>query len=596
MRRLIFLLLCMVSFSICYAQNNLLNKDELKDVIEKYFITKDVPTRYYSNILIRLDGNPSSEDSLIVQGLVDTLNPLIATWDVYIIKEKTANLILEINEPNGELFGKTRLGNRKEQEIVQSKIVVSIPPDASFQERSKILYFYLLKALILYNPNKELEAKFPGSVFSVKKPSDVTFNPVDFQLVAGLYSSKYDDDLKAPVNPIKRSTRYRQVLIISTVLANIVATLLLLWMFLIGVFKTHNYIFKEYLKQGIVVIVAITVGMAISTFTPIIYMLSDSSMRLTQVFASLIGFIPGSLVLGIFTLLILFFSEKYILRGNRTLFIHVVLPLLTTTIVPAFLSYVLVELVTAKSSMNTITIDKQNLILTVLSITMSIAFYRAFLIFLSRKSESIINQKDVELARMSEMHRKAELQSLRAKINPHFLYNSLNSIASLASIDPKKTEQMALSLSDFFKYSINREQRQTNPLSDELKAVETYLEIEKVRFGERLTYSVECPETLKSVQIPQLLIQPLVENAVKHGVSKLLENGEVRIVVSELDFAKISIRVYDNGPGFPDGPLSGFGIRNTHERLQLIYAGKASINWQNNPEKYIEIVLPQHPA
>nr|WP_282189243.1 histidine kinase [Maribellus sp. YY47] len=194
------------------------------------------------------------------------------------------------------------------------------------------------------------------------------------------------------------------------------------------------------------------------------------------------------------------------------------------------------------------------------------------------------------------MHRKAELQSLRAKINPHFLYNSLNSIASLASIDPKKTEQMALSLSDFFKYSINREQKQTNPLSDELKAVETYLEIEKVRFGERLTYSLECPEELKSVQIPQLLIQPLVENAVKHGVSKLLEGGEVRIVVSELEFKKISIRVYDNGPGFPDGPMSGFGIRNTHERLQLIYENKASINWQNDPEKYIEIVLPKHLA
>ncbi len=163
MKRLTFLLLCIVSFSICYAQNNHLSKDELKDVIEKYFISKDVPIRYYSNILIRLDGNPSPEDSLIVQGLVDTLNPLIATWDVYIIKEKTANLILEINKPTGELLGKTRLGNRKEQEIVQSTIVVSIPPDASFEERKKILYFYLLKALILYNPNKELEAKLPGS-------------------------------------------------------------------------------------------------------------------------------------------------------------------------------------------------------------------------------------------------------------------------------------------------------------------------------------------------------------------------------------------------------------------------------------------------
>jgi sensor histidine kinase YesM len=171
------------------------------------------------------------------------------------------------------------------------------------------------------------------------------------------------------------------------------------------------------------------------------------------------------------------------------------------------------------------------------------------------------------------------------------LYNSLNSIASLASTDARKTEQMALALSDFFKYSINRGQKQMNSLSEELGAIRTYLEIEEVRFGDRLNFEIDCPEEFLSVQIPQLLIQPLVENAIKHGLSQITENGEIGITVfKENSFLKIQIS--DNGPAFPDGPLSGFGIRNTQERISLIYGEKASVNWQNGEKKFVEIRLP----
>ncbi|WP_319479357.1 histidine kinase [uncultured Draconibacterium sp.] len=595
MKRYSFLLLsvCLILSTPIFGQNEL-SKKEVKDLVEQYFIIKDVPIRYYSNILIRLDGNPSHEDSLIVQELVDTLNPLIATWDVYIIREKTANLILDINNPIGELYGKTRLSNRKEQEIVQSKIIVSIPPDASFLERKKILYFNLLKALIFYNPNKDLETKLPGSVFSVKNPSDITFNPVDYQLLAGLYSSKFDDELTAPINPTKNAISSRQIFILATILSNLVSTLFLLWMFLSGAFKNHNYIFEEYFKQGLLVLVAFIIGIILSVFVPMI--ISDLYIDSVSVFVPIIALTIGCLIIGLLTIIILFLSEVKILKCNTSLSLHVIFPFLTTTIIPTALIFILVKFGSSKLSTRFLAGDGFRLIINMVSITMSIAIYRAFFIFLTKKSESIINQKDVELARMSELHRKAELQSLRAKINPHFLYNSLNSIASLASIDSKKTEQMALSLSDFFKYSINREQKQTNPLSEELKAVETYLEIEKVRFGDRLTYSIECPDSLKSVEIPQLLIQPLVENAVKHGISKLLKDGVIQIIISALESEQISIRVYDNGPDFPNGPMSGFGIRNTHERLQLLYDDKASMNWKNQPEKYFELIFPQQPS
>ncbi len=222
---------------------------------------------------------------------------------------------------------------------------------------------------------------------------------------------------------------------------------------------------------------------------------------------------------------------------------------------------------------------------------LSVSLGRALYIFITDRYKSVINQKDVELAQMNELHRQAELQSLRAKINPHFLYNALNSIASLATTDPLKTEKMALALSDFFKYAINREQKQFNSLQEELNAIRTYLEIEKVRFGDRLNFEIDCEPGFLDIPIPQLLIQPLVENAIKHGLSQITENGFIKVSIIKEE-RKLGIRIYDNGPAFPEGPLSGFGIRNTQERIALLYGSKAAINWENKPEKFIELILP----
>lgn len=130
-----------------------------------------------------------------------------------------------------------------------------------------------------------------------------------------------------------------------------------------------------------------------------------------------------------------------------------------------------------------------------------------------------------------------------------------------------------------------------NTLAEELNAIRTYLEIEKVRFGDRLSFEIDCPSELLDIQIPQLLIQPLVENAIKHGLSQITEYGFIRILVRRVE-NQLKIRVYDTGPAFPDGPLSGFGIQNTQERITLLYGAKATINWQNGAEKYIEISMP----
>ena len=594
---LIFLFVLLLLSTSIFGQNEL-SKKEVKDLVEQYFIIKDVPIRYYSNILIRIDGAITPEDSLFVTQLINKLNTYIDKWEVSLISEGTSNLILSVNKPQSENYPQERFGNRNQVEIIRKREPVNLSEGMTQAERNKIFYYKIMKNLVKLYKVKEVSTIIPKTAFVLDKPEEVvTNNPVDFQIIQEIYLKEYDNKLDArPVKPVRAPSRTRQILIIASMLSTTVSTLFLLWMFHLGVFKNHNYIFSEYFKQGMLVLFASTVGILISIFIPTFFMITYMSEDKIHTIVPLIASALAMIISGTIILLIIYFLEYLILKKNKTLFLQVIIPFLTTSFVPSSLFFFLIAFVSSKTSATLPTIDKQNSMLTILGITMSIAIYRAFFIFLTKKSESIINQKDVELARMSELHRKAELQSLRAKINPHFLYNSLNSIASLASIDSKKTEQMALSLSDFFKYSINREQKQTNPLSEELKAVETYLEIEKVRFGDRLTYSIECPDSLKSVQIPQLLIQPLVENAVKHGISKLLKDGVIQIVVSALESEQISICVYDNGPDFPSGPMSGFGIRNTHERLQLLYDDKASMNWKNQPKKYFELIFPQQPS
>ncbi|MFI1771675.1 sensor histidine kinase [Thalassobellus citreus] len=216
---------------------------------------------------------------------------------------------------------------------------------------------------------------------------------------------------------------------------------------------------------------------------------------------------------------------------------------------------------------------------------------RGLLLYLDNFSENLVKQKDVELNQLKERNAQAQVQLLQSQINPHFLYNALNSIASLASVDSKKTQKMAHSLSHLFKYSINRNSEKMNKVSDEVTMVKTYLEIEQIRFGDRLTFKIDVDETLEANEIPKFIIQPLVENAVKHGVSQIEERGVVSLSIKKVSNG-IEIQVKDNGPHFPDDLISGHGLQTVYDLLQLTYGNKASLNWQNEPEKAITILIP----
>lgn len=191
---------------------------------------------------------------------------------------------------------------------------------------------------------------------------------------------------------------------------------------------------------------------------------------------------------------------------------------------------------------------------------------------------------------MKEAKAEAEVKALQSQINPHFLYNALNSIAGLAHTDADKTEKMALSLSDLFRHTINRKAEKVNSLQDEVNLVRNYLEIEQIRFGDRLRFSIDVDPGLLAVEIPMFMLQPLVENAIKHGVSKIEGQGNIVLNINKKEKG-VLISVQDNGPDFPEGLVSGHGLQTVYDLLRFTYGDKAGISWKNQPKKEITIYI-----
>ena len=586
MKRFFLLLIVLSSFLFSYgAELTAEMKSLAQEQVESRFLDGNVPLRYYSNILIQLQGNPTKEDSIIFKELVDTLNVLIAKWDVYLIPKGTCNLAVGINE-NGEKDEPNKIIEQGENtfQIVKRILVLNIPPESDFIARKKVIYYYMLRSLVSFKPDQKKADSVPGSVFTETKAENITFHPIDFEIIKELYSEKYEDKPGKRISGKVSIDTYKKLSF--SLLMNVISVLIsfsfLIFMSIRGKFKEHNYLFQPFVKQGLLVVIAclIYIGMSIVfSFKPI------------ESIGNLLFVIPVAiaccLVIGFVVISSIFLIERTILKDNQNYSLEIIVPFFSIALVTVILPVLFLLLIPAKMPASIYI----SAIYGAIFFSLIIGFGRSIYIYTRIKSESIIRKKDLELARVNELHKQAELQSLRAKINPHFLYNALNSIASLATTDARKTEQMALALSDFFKYAINREQKQLNTLSEELNAIRTYLEIEKVRFGDRLSFEIDCPTDLLDIQIPQLLIQPLVENAIKHGLSQITDNGLIRIVIAKANDL-LKIRVYDNGPDFPDGPLTGFGIQNTQERIALLYGAKASINWQNGVEKHIEISIP----
>jgi LytS/YehU family sensor histidine kinase len=178
-------------------------------------------------------------------------------------------------------------------------------------------------------------------------------------------------------------------------------------------------------------------------------------------------------------------------------------------------------------------------------------------------------------------------------VNPHFLFNSLNSISALTAVDAGQAREMCIRLADFLRTSLRLGERSNIPFGEEMDLTRMYLEVEKVRFGGKLRVAVEVEPACNGVEVPPLLIQPLVENAVKHGVAMMADGGEIRI---EARMEKDLMRVRIENPYDPESPSqgrNGIGLRNIRARLESRFGHAASMEIQAREAWYqVTVVVP----
>lgn len=182
-------------------------------------------------------------------------------------------------------------------------------------------------------------------------------------------------------------------------------------------------------------------------------------------------------------------------------------------------------------------------------------------------------QENKERKEASEkMVRDAELYNLRQQLQPHFLFNSLNSIIALIGSQPKEARNMTFQLSDFLRGTMRKDEKQFIPLNDELTHLKLYLDIEKVRFGHRLETTLTCEEKLLTAQVPAMIIQPLLENAIKFGLYNVTGNVEIALnVYQEDEMLMIKITNPYDDDQFENKKGTGFGLTSIQRRLYLLF-------------------------
>jgi signal transduction histidine kinase len=184
---------------------------------------------------------------------------------------------------------------------------------------------------------------------------------------------------------------------------------------------------------------------------------------------------------------------------------------------------------------------------------------------------------------------RAELKALRAQINPHFLFNALNAIAGLIPVRPELADETVEQLAEVFRYTLRKAENEWVRLDEEIEFVAAYLRVEQARFGDRLQVEFEVEPAAAAIAVPAMTIQPLIENAIKHGVSALEGRAMVRLR-AVLRGELLSIEVFDNGPGFPPGftlepgtgqQAGGHALRNIADRLTGYYGNDARLTWES---------------
>jgi sensor histidine kinase YesM len=210
-------------------------------------------------------------------------------------------------------------------------------------------------------------------------------------------------------------------------------------------------------------------------------------------------------------------------------------------------------------------------------------------------SKELIQEEKIKRLASEKEALEANLKMLQAQIEPHFLFNTLSNILSLIDTDPGKGKSMLMDLIHYLRTALSRTRHDLITIEQEIEMIQAYLNIIKIRMGERLQYKILIPDNLRPHPFPPMLLQPLVENAVKHGLEPKIQGGEILIKAAEAgDFLRLE--VIDTGLGLNSGPDIGVGIANVKERLHLLYGEKGHLRLEENKPNGLRVIIevPKH--
>ena len=287
----------------------------------------------------------------------------------------------------------------------------------------------------------------------------------------------------------------------------------------------------------------------------------------------------------------IWFPVRYMLRSNNKVSSTIINVILTGSVT------IVLWLLATRVLVRAIVPEKEDYDLfwhTVLIVRIAagvLIFFVVTLIYYLSLSATQLAEKASRQAQLEAQVREGELKMLRAQINPHFLFNSLNSMSSLTLTDPMKAREMILKLSDFMRYSLSTRTEQPVTLQSEMESLRLYLEIEKVRFGERLIIEEEIQPECLTVLLPGMLLQPLYENAVKHGVYESTDTVVIKTTAKkEAENVVISVTNTIDPESVVTRKGAGIGLVNVRSRLELFFGEKANLDVNRKDDSFNVVV------
>lgn len=206
------------------------------------------------------------------------------------------------------------------------------------------------------------------------------------------------------------------------------------------------------------------------------------------------------------------------------------------------------------------------------------------------QTEAQLQQEQIKSLTLEKKTLETHLKLLQAQIEPHFLFNTLSNILSLLESDPERGKAMLEDLTRYLRASLSRTRGKMTTLGQEMDLVRAYLDICKVRMEERLRYTIEVPDKLRDMPFPPMLVQPLVENAVKHGLETKIEGGEILIKAEDQDGC-YRLVVADTGSGLSEDSVAGLGLTNVRERLSALFNRKARLLLEENQPSGLKVIM-----